>query len=348
MTDNDNKISYWNEAAEKIFEFSKEEAVGRPVHRLIVPERLREDALERYQRFKDTGRGPLIGKTMEVTGLKKDGTEFPIEISLSAVKIKDKWNAIGILRDITERKQLEGQLRISYKMASLGRLTAGVFHEILNPLNIISSHVQLLLMEAEKGSRTEKDLKSIQEEIDRIGKIADGLLRFSRKGEPSSKKIEINDLLEKMISLIEPDMKLDNIRFVRKFDDRLLQISGNRDELRQVFLNLTTNARDAMPEGGTLIVKTRSVRPPADRAGNRQAGKRKGDFVEITFEDTGCGIAEENIDKIFEPFFTTKEEGKGTGLGLSTSYGIIRNHGGEMQVESKEGKGTTFIIDLPC
>jgi two-component system cell cycle sensor histidine kinase/response regulator CckA len=111
---------------------------------------------------------------------------------------------------------------------------------------------------------------------------------------------------------------------------------------------MITNARDAMPEGGTLIVKTRRVRSEKLGVGSWQARELKGDFVEISFEDTGSGISKENLDSVFDPFFTTKEEGKGTGLGLSISYGIIRNHGGEMHVESKLGKGTTFTIDLPC
>ncbi len=160
-------------------------------------------------------------------------------------------------------------------------------------------------------------------------------------------------------------MRLDNIKFIRKFDYTVPTITANSDGLRQVFLNLITNARDAMPEGGTITVKTRSVlspelgvRPPVSSlAGSAeekiskqktQHSALKGDFVEISFEDTGCGIDKDKIEKIFDPFFTTKAEGKGTGLGLSTSYGIIDNHGGVMSVESEVGKGTTFIIDLPC
>ena len=355
MADNDGNISYWNKAAEKMFGYSNEEAIGKKIHETCITNMFHENLLRGLNKFKDTGQEHLIGRTTESTAINRDGTEFPIEFSLSEVKIKGKWNTVAIIRNITERLRIEENLRVSYKMASLGRLTAGVFHEILNPVNIISSHIQLLLMEAEKGSKTEEDLNSVQEEIARIVKITDSLLRFSRKGEPGSEKIEINDLLEKMISLIEPDMKLDNIRFVKKFDDRLVQISGNRDELRQVFLNLTTNARDAMPDGGTITVKTLNVLSSelgvrsAEKEGSElktQYSEHKGDFVEISFEDTGCGIDKDKMEFIFEPFFTTKKEGKGTGLGLSTSYGIIENHGGILSVESKVGKGTTFTIDL--
>ncbi len=242
---------------------------------------------------------------------------------------------VHIARDVTESKQTEEKLRISDKMASLGRLTAGIYHEVLNPVNIISSHVQLLLMKAEKGSQTEKDLKSILEETKRIAKISDGLLGFSRKVEGINEEVDVNSLLEKVLSILEPDMRLKNIGFLKRFEDGLPGIKANSDKLRQVFLNMITNARDAMPEGGTLTISTQVIQ------------NEEYSFVRIRFKDTGCGIAKENRDRIFKQFFTTKKEGKGTGLGLSTSYEIIENHGGTMSLESEEGKGTTFTIYLP-
>ncbi len=244
-------------------------------------------------------------------------------------------NVVQVVRDVTEQRAFEDQLRTSYKMASLGRLTAGVFHEVLNPLNIISSHIQLLLIEAEKGSKAEEDLKSIQEEIARIVKISDSLLRFSRKENSKAEETEINDILERVISIVEPELKLRSIKIIRKFDVNLPHVTANSGELRQVFLNLITNARDAMPDGGNIIVETQSLK------------KEERPFTRIQFIDTGNGIEEEVIENIFEPFFTTKEEGKGTGLGLSESYHIIENHGGILSVKSEIGKGTTFIIDLP-
>ncbi|ODS34327.1 MAG: two-component sensor kinase [Candidatus Scalindua rubra] len=335
MANNEENISYWNEAAQRIFGYSKEEAIGKTIHELIIPNRYHKDHLKGYRRFLETGQGTFIGNTVELTAIKKDRKELPIELSLSAVKMKDKWNAIGIIRDISERKSIEEQLRMSYKMASLGRLTAGVFHEVLNPVNIISSHVQLLLIEAEKGSRTEEDLNSIQEEVKRIVKIIDGLLRFARKGKLITEEVDTNSLLEKILSIVEPDMKLENVRFIRRFEEGLPKIMANSDQLRQVFLNLITNARDAMPEGGALTISTQSIQ------------KEGNSFVSIRFMDTGCGIAKENLDRVFDPFFTTKGEGKGVGLGMSTSYGIIDHYGGRISVESEEGKGTTFTIDLP-
>ncbi|MBC8555044.1 MAG: response regulator [Candidatus Brocadiales bacterium] len=268
-----------------------------------------------------------------------------------------KMNGIvQVISDITERKHIEEKLRMSTKIASIGRLTSSVFHEVLNPVNIISSHVQLLLAEAEKDSKTEEDLMSIQEEIDRIVKITDGLMRYSTEGELITKEVETNSILESVLSVLEPEMKLCSIKCIKNFDEGLPEIIANADGLRQVFLNLMTNSIDALPDGGTLTVKSKSVQrsglgvrgkkekdyPP------RRAGELKGDFVEITFEDTGCGISSENIDKIFEPFFSTKKKVTEVGLGLSESYGIIQSYGGTICVESEEGSGSTFKIVFPA
>jgi len=338
MLNNDEEVSYWNKAAEKTFGYSEEEILGKNLHKIIIPDKFRKRHLEGFEKFKSNGQGRFIGKTLELSAIRRDGTEFPVELSISAVELNNKWNAIAIIRDVTRRKQLEKISRLSQKMSSIGRLTASVFHEILNPVNIISSHLQLLLMEAEKGSKTEEDLKSIQDEIGRIVKIADELKKFSKKEDTKAEEVEVNGLLENTLSLIEPEMKLRNIKVIRTYERELPKTMADGNELKQVFLNLITNAYEAMPDGGTHTVKTRSV---------RQASDLKGDFIEITFEDTGCGIASNDIDKVFEPFFSTKEAIKGVGLGLSSSYAIMEGYGGTIRVKSEEGKGTTFTVYLP-
>ena len=243
---------------------------------------------------------------------------------------------VQVVRDVTDQRAFEDQLKTSHKLASLGRLTAGVMHEILNPVNIISSHIQVLLMEAEEDSRIKDDLISMQEEIARITKITDNLLRFSRKEKVQAENIEINNILDRTISIVEPELKLLNIKIMRKPGIKLPCVTANSDELRQVFLNLIMNARDAMSKGGNLIISTQRL---------EKEGKP---YIRIEFKDTGEGIREKDIKSVFDPFFTTKKEGQGTGLGLSESYNIIENHGGEMSVVSKVGEGSTFIIDIPA
>ncbi|MCR4288756.1 MAG: PAS domain S-box protein [Candidatus Scalindua sp.] len=335
MLDNDGKISYWNKSADKIFGYSRDETVGKKISKLIIPEKFREKHLEGFERFKETGVGNLIGKAVEVVAIRRDGSEIPIELSLSSVKIKNKWNAIGIVRDIIERKQMEKEFMESHKMASIKRLTSGLFHEILNPLNIISSHVQLLLMDVDNGSMAEKDLNSIREEIYRIEKLTKDLMVFTEEEEFVTDEVRINSLLEKITSSVGSGMKSRRIKLIKRFKEGLQKITINGDKLRQVFLSLIENAYDAMPEGGTIAISTESLilrgRP----------------FVRIEFIDSGCGIETESIHKIFEPFYSTKKKVIGVGFGLCESYGIIKNHGGSLGVESELGRGTTFIIDLP-
>jgi len=238
---------------------------------------------------------------------------------------------MAIKEDITRRKQIEEELMTSHKMSSIGRLSASVFHEILNPVNIISAHTQLLLMQAEKGSNTEKDLQSIQCEIGRIVNITDNLLMFSGKEDAKTEKVEVNGLLENVLTLIMPELNIKKIKFITKYEKNLPEVMAHGSELREAFLKLITNSIEAMPSGGTLTVKTQF----------------KGDFVEISLEDTGCGIVKKDINRIFEPFYSTKKEIKRVGLGLSTVYAIIEGYGGRINVESEKRKGTTVVIDLP-
>lgn len=234
-----------------------------------------------------------------------------------------------------EKKVYDLKIETDKRMSALGELTEGVCHEILNPTNIISEHIQLLLMEAGKGSKEEEDLKSVREEIERIVSITDGLLRFSRQKEYETREVDINSLIEEAISIVEPCMEPDKIKVVRGLEFSLPTIKANSDRLRQVFLNMITNAGDAMPDGGTITVSTKNIE------------KGNAPFVRIEIKDTGYGIEKDKLNVIFDPFYSTKDVDKGKGLGLSTSYGIIRNHRGVISVESEVGKGSTFIIDLP-
>lgn len=232
-----------------------------------------------------------------------------------------------------ELRDMQEQLFRSEKLAALGRLSAGAAHEIFNPLSVISVRAQLLLANPDIDSSISRELKVIESQVKRITKIVRNLLSFSRGSPVEKTTLDLNLLVEKTLSLVEHERNFDNLEIITELDSNLPPILADGSQLAQVFVNLIINAMDAMNHGGNLTISTRR-------------SIEKG-FVEIVFKDTGCGIPEENLQKIFDPFFTTKEVGRGTGLGLSIVYGIIKNHGGTINVESEEGKGSTFTIILP-
>jgi signal transduction histidine kinase len=236
---------------------------------------------------------------------------------------------------LVEKKEMEKRLMQTQKIASLGRLVSVVAHEINNPLSVIIWSSQLLLREFKPGDRHHEDLKMLEKHALACKKIVDDLLRFSRTGKQVYIDVDINENIKEALSLIGKHTK-GNISVILDLDPSSPKVKGDPDKLHQVFLNLAVNAVDAMKkDGGTLTVCTRRPGSGAERS------------VEVTFTDTGCGISPEDRERIFDPFFTTKEAGEGTGLGLSVSYGIVSDHGGEMWVESIEGKGATFHIVFP-
>ena len=235
-----------------------------------------------------------------------------------------------------EIKDAQDQLVNAEKLASLGRLAAGVAHEINNPLTGIVTFAHLMLERCpEEMPQDREDLSMIIEQADRCTKIVKGLLGFSRKGASEKIHCNINGLAESAYSMVRNQAAFQDIQVVMRFADRMPHINADPNQIQQVILNLFTNAADAMNGIGQITIETGTV----TEDGN--------DYVEMHFTDTGPGILPEHIDKILEPFFTTKAVGKGTGLGLPVSYGIIKRHGGELFVKSKTGRGTTFTIRLP-
>jgi two-component system sensor histidine kinase/response regulator len=250
--------------------------------------------------------------------------------------------AYGTFQNIQKRKEAEEkiakvhmQLAAAEKLAGVGELAAGVSHEVLNPVNIISVHTQILQRKMKDDPNIQIFSDKIKHEVDRIQKIMSALLAFSRKGDTEITKGNLVNEIEKTLALVEEEYKLDNINIIRRWCDNYTEVFFDADKMRQVYLNLIHNAKHAMPDGGTITVDCRSA---------KETGKN---FHQFTFSDTGMGMSEETKMKIFEPFFTTKPEGEGTGMGLSVIHGIIKEHGGKIRVESEKGKGTTFIISLP-
>jgi two-component system NtrC family sensor kinase len=231
-------------------------------------------------------------------------------------------------------KNAQAQLIQSEKLASLGRLSAGVAHEINNPLTGVVTFAHLLLKSLPENSQDRKDVEVILEQANRCSKIIKGLLGFSRASSTEKEEQNINELLKNSLDIIRRKADFLNIKIVTDFDASLPLVHAGGLQLQQVFMNMIVNAADAMEGKGTLTVATRQVEDGG------------GKFAEIEFTDTGCGIDPETLSKIFEPFFTTKPVGKGTGLGLAVSYGIIEDHGGKIIVKSEEGQGTSFFIRL--
>ena len=252
----------------------------------------------------------------------------PDELSLAAKRAFEHKRLVADYRKMNEQRLMRSE-----KLASIGRLAAGIAHEINNPLTSVLTFSSLLLRKAEIEDQKEK-LEIIVKETTRCRQIVRDLLNFARQGEPKKEECNINQVIESALSLTKNQLKMSEMRIaVKKELEELPLLQLDPDQMLEVFVNIIINAIDAMPQGGELNFTTRLT----------QGGKT----VEIRASDTGYGIPRENLAKIFDPFFTTKDAGKGTGLGLSVTYGIIDRHNGTIDVESEVRKGTTFIIKLP-
>ncbi len=247
---------------------------------------------------------------------------------------------------LNEFKKAQTMLIRSEKLAALGQLSAGVAHEIKNPLNIISTSVQLLMMEENVPEEALTAYKGIMAQIARAVKITENLRNFARDRKPDTVEVDIHEFIEKTISLVEYEMKLDNINFVKNFHPSPIVVKGDRDQLAQVFLNLINNGADSMKEKQRKM-GWETLREAGWKGDLAIRTSHDDEWAYISFSDKGIGMPKEVRQRVFDPFFTTKAEGKGTGLGLSIAAGIIENHGGAILLESVEGDGCTFTVKLP-
>ncbi|RKX95069.1 MAG: hypothetical protein DRP84_05315 [Spirochaetes bacterium] len=240
--------------------------------------------------------------------------------------------------DIKQQEESEYKLLQSEKQACIGRLAAGVAHEINNPLTGVLTFTHLLLRRDDLPEDVKSDLKTIAKETERVRKIVKGLLDFSRQSELDRRETDINDLIKSTLKLVENQALVKGIKLEFSPCENLPIKTLDQNQIQSVLLNMIINAFDATKQGGKVTIKT-------ELSYNPEKPEKKG--ISIIISDTGCGIPEENLNKIFDPFFTTKEVGQGTGLGLAVSAGIIEKHGGKIFVESAPGKGSTFKIWLP-
>ncbi len=252
-------------------------------------------------------------------------------------------------RDEQLKQRTRMQLTRSERLASVGRLAAGVAHEINNPLTGVLTFSHMLLRDAPEGSQQREDVQTIIDATTRCRDIVRGLLNFSRQNEPQKRLASLNGVMREAVNLTRNQAQLHQIRVVEELDERVGELVIDPHQIQEVAVNAILNAIDAMPEGGTLTVRTRRLGEPRGRlAGGQDRDLGSPAWAEFEIADTGCGIPPENLEHIFDPFFTTKPPGKGTGLGLAISYGIITEHGGEISVSSEPRRGTTFIFRLPA
>jgi two-component system, cell cycle sensor histidine kinase and response regulator CckA len=279
---------------------------------------------------------------------KKDGTLFEEVGTISPIRAAsgEIVNYVAVKRDVTREAALEEQLRQAQKMEAVGRLAGGVAHDFNNMLTAINGYTDLTLRKLYQNDPLCKNLEEVKKAADRASGLTSQLLAFSRKQIMETKVLDLNAIISDM-NMMLPRLIGEDIKINMSLAADLGQIKADPGQIEQVIVNLVVNARDAMPDGGILTIKTSNVMMD-EKLVQRYVSVQPGSHILLSISDTGCGMDEETQQKIFEPFFTTKELGKGTGLGLSTVFGIIKQSGGGIWVDSEVGQGTTFRIYLPC
>ena len=329
VLDLEGRVVRWNRAMEGLYGRARAEVLGQPLD-AVFPEA-----------FLEALRGSLVlSGHDQIANVYKlhlpaaDGRSQIVNLAVAPFQAApgERCGTILILDDITARIRLEEQLQHAEKMASVGLLAAGVAHEVNTPLAGISSYTQLLRGQLDESDPRQQVLEKIEKQSFRAAKIINGLLNFSRSSGTEFEQVDVNKVLADVLALVEHQLDGSRIRVRRELAERVPPVRGNENRIQQVFFNLILNARDAMPSGGWLTLRTH-----ADE-----------ETVVVEVGDTGHGIRREHIRRIYDPFFTTKGIGKGTGLGLSVSYGIVQEHGGAIFVESDPGQGTTFQVALPA
>jgi PAS domain S-box-containing protein len=337
-------IREFNPAAEKMFGYLRMDILGRSVE-ILLPPSGRASTLDALGEYFAKGRGPLAGKPMELLAVRADGAEFPVELTVARVGSESKRAMTGFLRDVSERRQLEAQLRQSQKLEAIGRLASGVAHDVNNVLMSIMGSADLILMDAKEGDAIHAETSEIKLSVQRGASLTRQLLAFSRRQATVAKRFMLREAtsgMETMLRrLIGPEIDL---QILRSSD---VMVVADPAQIEQVILNLCVNARDAMPQGGRLTVSVDEIELNEWAAGLIGEEAKPGRYARLSVSDTGTGMDEATRARLFEPFFTTKEQGKGTGLGLSIVYGIVKQSGGHITVASEPGRGATFLIYLP-
>ncbi|MEP6923757.1 MAG: ATP-binding protein [Pyrinomonadaceae bacterium] len=329
--DSEGKITRCNTTAEDLFGLNREDAIGQHVEDLFAA-----DFAETLAQMLGKTRWNLddVRHAYKIHAATKDNVSFVLNVAVAPLRSPEgtRTGAILVLEDVTSRVSLEEQLQQREKLSSIGLLAAGVAHEVNTPLTGVSSYTQMLLAMIPETDPKHQLLLKVARQTDRATNIVGNLLNFSRSGSAGDfLELNLNKVLDDTLQLLEVQLRHSQVRLIRNYKSDLPPVYGSAGKLQQVFTNLLLNARDAVLGEGKIEITTRT--------------DKEGVIVEI--EDTGDGIAPENLPKIFDPFFTTKEVGRGTGLGLAVGYGIVQEHSGQIKVESEVGRGTKFCLIFP-
>jgi PAS domain S-box-containing protein len=343
--DESGRILEWNRQAETTFGWSREEAIGKNLGELIVPEVHRARHAQGLARYLQTGESKFLGKRIEIEGLRKDGGEMKIELAVTGLARKSGHVFNAFVSDITERRAREELHRQTQRMEAVGQLTGGIAHDFNNMLTVITCTIDTLASAVSHQPKLFDIAKTIGEAAEHGAQLTQSLLAFARKQPLQPVDTDINALITEAAKLLRPSLG-EHIEIESLLAKDAWPASVDPSQLTTALLNLAVNARDAMPNGGKLVLETRNVELD-DAYALVNPEVRPGSFVMIAVSDNGTGIPDDLREKVFEPFFTTKEQGKGTGLGLSMVYGFVKQSGGHIKVYSEEGRGTSIKIYLP-
>ena len=328
--DNDFKIFLWNKGAENIYGYKTEEVMGKDFS-ILIPDDLFAKGEKEFLINEVNKKGYLAN--YETVRVAKNGVLKHVSISRFAVynEKKELMGSVGIVRNITEETKLKKELREKENLALIGEVVSSIAHNLSNPLNIISGNADYLLLDKKEDEETYEELKVILDETTRITRSIRQLLNFSRPMKLMKEPCSINEIINTVVSQIDYLKENKKIQIIKTLTSRLPKIKVDKEQIKDVISNIINNSVQAIFKSGKIDIKS----------------YRKDNFIAVEISDNGDGIASENLDKIFKPFFSTKGYGKGTGLGLAFTKRVIGEHEGEIEVSSKEEKGTTFKILLP-
>lgn len=339
------QITLMNTKIEQLFGYGREELLDNSVD-ILLPSVYRDmHSMHRGSYLANPGvRKMAEGK--DIFGRKKDGTEFPIEVHLTSIEMFDGLNVIAFITDISEQKKLQNKIRRMEKLEAVGQLAGGIAHDFNNVLAGVIGLTELALRKIPADSDARKNLNMVIEKSQGAAQLVKQLLAFSRQQVLSPKPLNLNLILQNSQKLLQRYLGED-IHITLKLDRKLKRIHADPSALDQIITNLCINARDAMPDGGDLIISTENVDITEENVSLEKIPPQI-DFVKLTVADSGIGMRREVQKHIFEPFFSTKEFGQGTGLGLATVYGLVEQHEGVTQFFSNPGEGTSFSLYFPA